>query len=188
MDAFLQEYNRLGRPLDNADMDPTQVMEYVAQHFSASMGGEGGGAGPPASTAVAPTPMPLADASATCQPQEYFFTVIQDETSQWHLQVFSSADGQYVNDLLLPDPPSGFYNVTFSAEQGFLLGMNRPDQVPVPCVDLMMSQDCSSVLNPTPAAPPQPLAPGVSPMSVPLPGMKSHGAGGFLRACFNPII
>lgn len=172
-------------------MDPTQVMDYVAQHFSSSTGGEGGGAGLPASSAVAPvTHMPLTEAPTTCQPQEYFFTVIQDETSEWHLQVFSSADGQIVNDLLLPDPPSGFYNVMFSAEQGFLLGMNRPDQVPVPCVDLMVSQDCSSILNPTatPPAPPPHLAPGVSALSVPLPGMKSHGAGGFLRACFNPII
>ena len=174
--------------MDNADMDPNRVMEYVAQHFSSSLGAEGGGAGTPASTAVAPTHMPLTDASMTHQAQEYFYTVVQDETSEWHLQAFSSADGQCVNDLLLPDPPSGFYNVTFTAEQGFVLGMNRPDQVPVPCVDLMVSQDCSSVMTPAPAAPPQPLAPGVSAMSFPLPGMKSHGAGGFLRACFNPII
>ena len=164
----------MGRPLDDCDINPDTIVEFVGQHFAA-----GGGATsfsdpprPPApGTGMAPAFEP---ANPEQEPLAVFYVVNNtNPQGQWHLQAFSAADGQLVHSVPLPSPGAGGYYSVICSGGEFAVAM--PGMQPVPCQDLLVGFESEG------SSPPPP---GVAAHSAILPGMAAHGTGGIHECSF----
>lgn len=167
VDALQQEYERLGRPLDNADLNPDSITEFVANHF------ESGGSAPYANP---PRPPGLNEPEGEAIPEQEevdgeiipaFYTVGVDENNTWMMSAFGN-DGGLIQNVMLPNLPEDlFYLVQFHEGTFHLL---PPGQAPVPCLDLL-----TEPMQEEAPATPLPLPPGVAAAPTLLGGMRSHG-------------
>jgi hypothetical protein len=167
LESVAAEYERLGRPLDQADLNPDHIVEFVGAHFSVA---------PTSSFADPPRPPSsasgLPSTSIDGQPLEdmgTFYVLSNDSHMGWQLHAIA-LDGQVVQEVTLPDPgPGQFYSMLYSGGE---FAVQMPGQQPVPCADLM-----AGGFDPVAEAGPPlalPLPPGVAPHSVLLPGMTPH--------------
>ena len=165
------EYERLGRPLDQADLNPDHIVEFVGQHFSA--GATSSFADPPRPPSASASGMP--SASLDGQPLEdmsVFYVLSNDPHMGWQLHAIA-IDGQVVQEVTLPDPgPGQFYSMLYSGGE---FAVQRLGQQPVPCADLMAGgfdpvAEAAAGFAEFPLA----LPPGVAPHSAMLPGMTPH--------------
>ena len=158
LDIFMAEYDRLGRPLDDADLNPDHIVGFVGQHF------ESAGAAP--SFAEPPRPPAAAAAVDDASVQTDLFYVVNAVSGEWEMHAFA-LDGQLVQTVTLPDPGvGGYYTMLFNDDAGFnLLASNQ--QVPIPCYELLLGgvETESSMALP----------PGVSASAAMLPGMAKAG-------------
>ena len=132
LESVAAEYERLGRPLDQADLNPDHIVEFVGAHFSVA---------PTSSFADPPRPPSsasgLPSASIDGQPLEdmgTFYVLSNDSHMGWQLHAIA-LDGQVVQEVTLPDPgPGQFYSMLYSGGE---FAVQMPGQQPVPCADLM---------------------------------------------------
>lgn len=151
LDAILAEYERLGRPLDDADLTPDAITDFVGSHFAS-------GGGMSTSFGMPPRP-PAAGAAEPSGGDEvsYFYTTSVNHDGQWVIHAFTS-NGQHVHSQGLPNPGHpGYYMVMF--DNGWFLQI--PGQAPVPCEDVFIVESESA----------PPLPPGTAAQSALLPGM-----------------
>ena len=172
LESLAAEYERLGRPLDQTDLNPDVIVDFVGRHFSSGVTGSAFSDPPRPPSAVDSIP-PAAPAAGHADAGEVaIFYVLSNNNGTWQLQAYS-LDGQLVQMMDLPDPGvGGYYSLTFSGNE---FAISVPGQQPVPCNDLMFGVEVESS---APAAPPA-LPPGVAAHSALLPGMTSHCGGGW---------
>jgi len=130
MDILMAEYERLGRPLDDADLNPDHIVDFVGQHF------EGAGGAP--SFAEPPRPPSVAAVAETPAPSSSdLFYVVNAVSGEWEMHAIA-LDGQIVQTVTLPDPGVGGYYTMLFTDTGFNL-MASNQQVPIPCCDLLVA-------------------------------------------------
>ena len=169
LESVAAEYERLGRPLDHADLNPDHIVEFVGAHFSSSASSSF--SDPPRPPGSGEPAAPLADVGV-------FYHLNHDyQTGTWVLNAIGAVDGQLVQEMVLPDPGhGGFYTLLYSGGE---FAVQVAGQQPVPCADIMAGYtEAPSTAPPPTSTPPPVLPPGVAAHSSVLPGMVRHGAAG----------